>query len=59
MSENFEEANQDSPEARESRQDHHRRTMEEIRAAVTRGTAGLEASYFFDQDTLSLAREAH
>jgi hypothetical protein len=57
MSENFEDIDPDSPEARQFRQDYYRRTMEEIRVAVNRGTTGIEASYFIDQGTLGLERE--
>jgi hypothetical protein len=38
-----------SPETRSVHEDWHRRNMEEIRAAVTRGAGGIEASYFADQ----------
>jgi hypothetical protein len=49
----------DSLQLREFLQDYHRRNMEEIRSAVTRGAAGIEASYFCDQEVLlGLAREA-
>jgi hypothetical protein len=57
MPESLEESNADLGDPGEFRQDYHRRTMEEIRAAVTRGAAGLQASYFFDQEAAGLADE--
>ena len=39
----------DSPEARDILEELHRQNMQEIRAAVTRGASGIEASYFCDQ----------
>jgi hypothetical protein len=54
----IEEPVSESLELRDLLQDYHRRNMEEIRSAVTRGAAGIEASYFCDQEVLlSLARE--
>jgi hypothetical protein len=57
MNENFEESDADSPDSRASQQDYHRRTMAEVRVAVTRGAAGIQASYFFDQETHDLEDE--
>jgi hypothetical protein len=51
MNEDIEESFSD-PEARSVLEDYHRRNMEEIRATVTRGAAGIEASYLFDQGIL-------
>ena len=52
MDEDFAELDADSQESRNVREDWCRRNMEEVRAAVTRGATGVEASYFVDQGVL-------
>jgi len=52
MDENFAELDADSQENRNVREEWCRRNMEEISSAVSRGAAGVEASYFLDQGVL-------
>lgn len=60
MNERLEEPDSDPLEVGEFRQDYHRKNMEEIRSAISRGAAGIEASYFCDHEVLlSLARESN
>jgi len=54
MSDEVAEPDTDGLEARNVLDDVHRQYMQEIRATVTRGATGIEASYFCDQH-LSLA----
>jgi hypothetical protein len=56
----FDEPDTDSLQERKVLEDVYRQNMQEIRATVTRGAAGIEASYFCDQEVLlSLASSSN
>ena len=59
MNQDTEHTDPDLLDERSFQLDYHRKNMEEIRAAVTRGTTGIEASYYVEQGSLlTLARES-
>ena len=59
MNERIAGPDRDSPEAENASDDYYRKHLEEITVAVTRGSTGIEAAYFFEQQVLhSLERDS-